>query len=126
MNITRRSIIFAASLMLAISSIVVGTSRVEASSRYFTVSGTVTKINAKERTLLVSDRTQNKFYLVSMPKGSTLKITWGRSMTMREPGFSDVNKKDRVEIRCYRNDSEHLARLDDGSSAIVLTAASAK
>jgi hypothetical protein len=125
-TITRRSISLAASIALALSSLVLAATKAEAGSKYFTVTGSVLKIDAKSRTLLVADRASERTYLVTVPRGATLKITWGRSMRMEEPGFADVNNKDRVEIRCYRPDPEHLAKLDDGRSAIKLTAASGK
>lgn len=125
-NITRRTISLVWAVALAISSLTLAAPGTEAASKYFTVSGKVIKINAKDRTLLVADRAKDQLYLVNLPQGSTLKITWGRYMRMAEPGFEDVGNKDRVEIRCFRADSEHLARLDDGRSAIQLTAASGK
>jgi hypothetical protein len=125
-NIARRSISLAAGVVLAISSLALAAPRAEAASRYFTIAGQVVKIDAKQRTLLIADRTKDRLYLVSLPEGSTLKITWGRYMRMSEPGFEDVGNKDRVEIRCFRTDPEHLARLDDGRQVIALTAASGK
>ncbi|MFY9608790.1 MAG: hypothetical protein WAU45_09280 [Blastocatellia bacterium] len=121
---TRRSISLAASIVLALSSLALAAPRAEAASKYYKVTGRVLKIDAKERTLLVADRTNDRLYLVRMPEGATLKITWGRYMRMAEPGFGDVFKKDRVEIRCFRPDAEHLAQLEDGRKAIKLTAAS--
>jgi hypothetical protein len=88
--------------------------------------GQVVKIDQKQRTLLVADRSNERLYLVSVPEGATFKITSGRYMRMSEPGFNDVFNKDRVEIRCYRQDPEHLAQLDDGRTAVTLTASSGK
>jgi hypothetical protein len=119
---THRSISLAASIVLALSSFALAAPRAEAAGKYYKVTGQVLKIDARQRTLLVADRTNGRFYVVSMPEGSTLKITWGRYMRMAEPGFGDVFKKDRVEIRCFISDSEHLAQFDDGSRAIKATA----
>jgi hypothetical protein len=112
--------------MLAVSSLSFVAPKAEAATKYSTVSGQVVKIDTKARTLLISDRSNERLYLVSMPEGSTLKITWGRYMRMAEPGFGDVYTKDRVEIRCFRTDSEHLAQVENGRTAIKLTAASSK
>ncbi len=79
------------------------------------------KIDKQERTLLVADQWTKKLYLVNVPEGATFKITFGQSMKMSQPGLSDTNKNDRVNLRCKHADKEHLAKLDDGSEAIVLT-----
>ena len=119
----RRPISLAASVVLAVASLALAAPSADAASKYFTVSGRVQKIDAKSRTLLIADRTNERLYLVTVPEGTNLKITWGRYMRMAEPGFEEVFNKDRVEIRCLRPDSEHLANLEDGSKAIKLTAA---
>lgn len=121
---TRRSTSLAASIVLALSSFAIAAPRAEAAGKYYKVTGQVLKIDAKERTLLVAGQTNERLYLVRMPEGAMLKITWGRYMRMAEPGFGDVFNKDRIEIRCFRPDAEHLAQLDDGRQAIKLTAAS--
>jgi hypothetical protein len=112
--------------MLAVSSLSFVAPKAEAATKFSTISGQVVKIDTKARTLLISDRSNERLYLVSMPEGSTLKITWGRYMRMVEPSFGDVYTKDRVEIRCFRTDPEHLAQLENGRKAIKLTAASSK
>jgi hypothetical protein len=114
----------AASIVLALSSFAIAAPRAEAASKYYKISGQVLKIDAKQRTLLVADRTNERLHLVRVPEGVTLKITRGRYMRMAEPSFGDVFNKDRVEIRCFRTDTEHLSQLDDGRKAIMLTAAS--
>lgn len=125
MNKTRRrSISLATSIVLVLSSFAIAAPRAEAAGKYYKVTGKVLKLDAKERTILVADRTTEQLYLVRMPEGSTLRITWGRFMRMAEPGFGDVFKNDRVEIRGFRPDSDHLAQLDDGRKAVKLTAAS--
>ena len=116
----------AASIMLAISSFALAATRAEAGNRYYTIIGKVLKTDARARTLLVTDRRNEGLYMVNVPEGTTLKITWGRYMRMAEPSFTDVYNNDRVEIRCFRPDPKHLAQLDDGRSAIQLTAASGK
>ena len=125
-SITRRSISLAATIALALSSFALAATRAEASSKYYTITGKVLKIDEKARTLLVADRLSERTYLVTVPKGVTLKITWGKSMRMSEPGFAEVGKYDRVEIRCLRPEHEQRATLDDGRSAITVTAASDK
>ena len=120
---TRRSMSLAASIVLALSSFAFAAPGAEAAGKYYTVTGQVLRIDADQRTLLVADTATERLYLVRMPERGALKITWGRYMRMAEPGIGDLFKKDRVEIRCFRPDAEHLARLDDGRSAIRLLAA---
>ena len=81
----------------------------------------VLKIDKQERTMLVSDQWTKKLYLVNVPEGAAFQITFGQNMKMSQPGFRDTNKNDRVRILCKRTDKEHLAKLADGSEAIVLT-----
>lgn len=126
MNTVRRSISVAASVVLAVASLALAAPRAEASGKYVSITGQVRGIDTKQRTLLVADRSTDKLYLVKVPEGTTLKITWGRYMNMAEPRFEEVFKQDRIEIRCHRSDSEHLAQLEDGRNAIKLTAASGK
>jgi len=121
-RITRNAISLVASIALALS-FAMAAPKAEAASKYFTAKGKVLKIDQKNRTLLVSDRENDKLYLVSMPEGSILKITWGRFSRMVQPGFTDVYKNDRVQIRCHRTDSEHLAQVD-GQTVVTLTASS--
>ena len=76
-----------------------------------------------ERTLLIADRASNQTYLIEVPEGAKFKIVFGRYMQVREPGFNDVSVRERIEIRCFRGDTEHLARLDESQSVIAVTAA---
>src|SRR5262245_15918927 len=76
-------------------------------SKYLIVTGKVLKSNAKDRTLLVEDKFARKLYLVNVPEGSVVRITFGRYMNMAEPGFEQVRTGERVQIRCTRN-TEHL------------------
>jgi hypothetical protein len=105
-----------------LGTVAIAASKAERSNKYFTVAGTVLKIDKNERTLLVADRATNQTYLIEVPEGATFKIVFGRYMQMREPGLNDVNVQERISIRCIRGDKEHLAYLDDGRSAIVVTA----
>ena len=117
-SITRHRIAFAASVMLAFCSLAFAAP----ASKYTTIYGRVLKIDRQERKLLVSDHWTKKLYLVSVPEGVTFKIAFGQNMKMSEPGFGDTNKNDRIVIRCKLADKEHLAKLADGSEALVLTA----
>jgi len=121
MKAIRRLGMIAAGFAL-LSTLAIAASKAERANKYFTIAGTVLQIDKTQRTLLVADRANQK-YLIEVPEGATFKIVFGRYSQMREPGLSDVNVRERIEIRCFRGDTEHLARLDDGSSAIVITAA---
>jgi hypothetical protein len=43
-------------------------------------------------------------------------------MQLNEPALEDVSARERVKIRCFRGDTEHLALLDDGQPVVVVTA----
>ena len=116
-NITRHRIAFAATIMLALGSLAFAAP----AGKHITIYGRVLKIDKQERTLLVADHWTKKLYLVKVAEGATFKITFGQNMKMNQPGFGDTNKNDRVRLRCKRADKDHLAKLDDGSEAIVLT-----
>jgi type 1 fimbria pilin len=118
-NITRRQLAFAATLMLALSSL----SFAAPAGKHITISGRVLKVDKAARTLLVSDQRTKRLYLVSVREGATFKVTFGQSMQMSQSEFRDANRNDRVRILCERYDKEHLSRLADGSEAIVLTVA---
>lgn len=120
-TITRLGSIVAAFTLL--STLALAGPKAERANKYFKVAGTVIQIDKKDRTLLVADRLSNTLYLIEVPETVTFKITFGRYMRMAEPGFGDVNTGERVEIRCTRGATEHLARLEDGRSVIVPTAA---
>ena len=106
-----------------LSTLAIAASKAERSNKYFTIAGTVLQIDKTQRTLLVADRASNQKYLIEVPEGATFKIVFGKYMQMRESGLSDVSVRERIEIRCFRGDTEHLAQLDDGGSAIAVTAA---
>ena len=111
----------AAAFML-LSMIVAAAPKGQRANKYFTIAGTVLEVDQKEHTLLVADRRSEKLYLIEIPDRTTFKITFGRYMRMAEPGFGDVNERERVEIRCFRGDQDHLARLDDGRTVIRMLA----
>jgi hypothetical protein len=112
-----------AAVFVMLGSLVLAAPKAQRANKYFTIAGTVLNVDQKEHTLLVADRRSEKLYLVEIPDGATFKITFGRYMRMAEPGFADVNVRERVEIRCIRGDRDHLAQLDDGREVVVLTAA---
>jgi hypothetical protein len=114
---------FAAAITLTVGTLALAAPKSERANKYFRVAGTVLRIDKHDRTLLVADRSSEKLYLIEVPDGATFKITFGRNMLMARPGFDDVIAKERVEIRCIREDTEHLARLEDGRSVIRLMAA---
>lgn len=88
-----------------------------------TVYGRVLKVDKKERTLLISDHRSKKLYLVTMPEGAQIQVFSGICRTCPSPTFDSVYKSDIVRVRCLRTDQDHLARLDDGGQAVMLTAA---
>jgi hypothetical protein len=93
------------------------------SKNEITVYGRVLKIDNKQQTLLISDHWSKKLYLVTMPEGARLKIFFGIYRAKDEPTFENVYKNDIVQVRCTRTAKDHLARLDDGTEALALTAA---
>ena len=122
-NIRRLGTFIVAFTMLG--TLALAASKSERAARYFTVSGTVLQINQHERTLLVADRASNQTYLIEVPEGATFKIVFGRYMQMREPALSNVSVHERIEIRCFRGDTEHLALVDKKLSANPVIAVTA-
>jgi len=122
-RITQRSVALTVTLMLALATLAMGAPKSERSKKYLTIEGRVLQVNREARTLLVSDHWSKKIYLVNVPKGETFRITFGLNMRTAEPQFKDVNRNDRVRMRCIRGEKEHLALLDDGREVVVLTAA---
>ena len=120
-TIARLGSIAAAFMLLGL--IVAAAPKGQRANKYFTIAGTVLEVDQKEHTLLVADRRSEKLYLIEIPDGATFKITFGNAMLMAKPGLANVNARERVEIRCFRGDRDHLARLDDGREVVVLTAA---
>jgi len=112
----------ATAITLTVGALALAAPRSQRANKYFTVAGNVLQINKHDRTLLVADRFSEKFYLIDVPEGAAFTIIYGRSKQMREPGLEDLSVRDRIEIRCLRSDSEHLA-LIDGRLVIKVTAA---
>lgn len=120
-RISQRTIALAVTLMLAFAALAMSAPKSERASKYLTVEGRVLQVDQKARTLLVADMWSDKLYLVSVPKGETFKITFGLYMSRAQSEIWQANKNDRVRMRCIRS-QEHLARLDDRRSVVVLTA----
>jgi hypothetical protein len=100
-----------------------GAAKTERAKSEITVFGRVLKVDSKERTLLISDHSSKKLYLVTMPEGARLQVFFGIYKACDSPTFEKVYKSDIVRVRCIRPDQEHLAGLDDGRQVVVLTAA---
>lgn len=100
-----------------------GAPKTERAKSEITVYGRVLKIDKKERTLLISDQSSKKLYLVTMPEWARLEIFFGICRSYDSPTFKNVYRSDIVRVRCIRTGQEHLARLDDGRQMVVLTAA---
>jgi hypothetical protein len=105
-----------------LSTLALAAPKAERADRYFKVAGKVIQIDRKDRTLLVTDSASNKLYLIKVPDRVTFKITFGKNMQLAEPGFNDVNVRERVEIRCLRDTTEHLSRLGSGRYVTTLSA----
>ena len=110
-------------IVLVAMGLAMGAPKTERAKSEFTVYGRVLKVDKKERTLLISDHSSKKLYLVTMPEGTRLKIFFGIAKSYDAPTFDNVYQTDVVRVRCIRPDQEHLARLDDGRQVAVLTAA---
>jgi len=119
-RIIQRSAALAVTLVLAFGTVAMSAPKSERASKYLTVEGRVLQINQKARTLLVSDMWSDKLYLVSVPKDTTIRITFGMYRG-DAADFQQVTRNSRVRMRCVRN-GEHLARLGDGREVVVLTA----
>ena len=123
MKAITRIVSIAAVIALSLTAVAQAAPKTERARKYFTVSGQVLQINEREHTFLVSDRSSAKLYLIKLSEGAAFKITFGRYMGTKAPGFDNVFIKERIEIRCKRNESERLAQLPDGRSAITAIAA---
>src|SRR6476620_1740144 len=86
----------ALSLVLTLASAAMGAPKHERTSKAFTISGRVLKVDQKARTLLVADSWSDKLYLVNVPKGETFQITFGLYAKVSEPELSQARKNDRV------------------------------
>lgn len=122
-RITRRSGAIAVTLVLALATLAMSATKSERFSKHITIEGRVLQVNPQARTLLVSDHWSKKLYLVNVPKGETFRITFGLYMNTSSPELRQVQRNDRVRMRCILPDKEHLSRLDDGNEVVVLTAA---
>ena len=111
-----------AGIALVMIGLAMGAPKTERAKTEINVYGRVLKIDEKERTLLISDHSTKKLYLVTMPEGARLKIFSGICRSYDQPTFDNVYQSDIVRVRCIPTDSEHLARLDDGRQVIALTA----
>jgi len=100
-----------------------GAPKTERAKSEITVYGRVLKVDTKARTLLISDHSSKKLYLVTMPEGTRFEVFFGIGRSYDSPTLENVQKSDIVRVRCIRPDQEHLARLDDGREVAVLTAA---
>ena len=119
-SITKRSVALAAMLTLALASVAMSSPKPERTGKRFTVEGRVLQLNKADRTLLVSDMWSKKLYLVKVPEGFSVHITFGIYAQNSAPEFWQVHRNDRVRLRCTRS-GEHLARLDDGSEATIVS-----
>jgi hypothetical protein len=117
---TKRSVALAAMLTLALASVAMSSSKLERTGKRFTVEGRVLQLNKADRTLLVSDMWSKKLYLVKVPEGYSVHITFGIYAQNAAPEFWQVHQNDRVRLRCIRS-GEHLARLNDGSEATLVS-----
>jgi hypothetical protein len=116
----RRSISLVGIALVTIG-LATGAPKPERAKTEINVYGRVLKIDKKERTLLISDHSSKKLYLVTMPEGARLKIFSGICRSYDQPAFNNVYKSDIVRVRCVPT-TEHLARLDDGRQVMALTA----
>jgi hypothetical protein len=121
-RIAKYTLSLAASLALLVGSVVMSAPEAMASSKYETLMGRVLKVDTKARTLLVRSSSKQLF-LVHMPEGSSARIFHGRDKLVDRPEFKNINRHDIIEVRYQHNGGERLAQLDDGSSAVAVTAA---
>lgn len=123
MNKTIQRSISLAGIALVTVGLAVAAPKTERAKSEITVYGRVLKIDKKERTLLISDHSSKKLYLVTMSEGARLHIFSGICRSYDYPTLDNVYQSDLVRVRCIRTHQEHLARLDDGRQAELLTAA---
>jgi len=109
-------------LTLSISAAAVASPSSASSGKSFMLYGKVLSVDLKAKTLTVADSYSDKIFLVKVPEGASIKITFGINSRYSEPQLRDVNRNDRVIARCKLTPREHLALLDDGRQAIVVTA----
>ena len=119
----QRSISMAAMLALVTIGLAMGAPKTERARNEITVYGRVLKIDKKQSTMLISDHSSKKLYLVKVPEGAQFKIFFGIYKSYEHPSLDNVFRNDLVRVRCIRTDEERLARLEDGQQAVALTAA---
>lgn len=122
-RLTRQSAALTLTLMLALATVAMSAPKSERSRKYITIEGRVLEVNPAARTMIVADAWSKTLYRVNVPKGESFRITFGMNMKTTEPGIDLVRRSDRVRVRCIRTEKEHLARLDDGRTVVVMTAA---
>ena len=120
-RITHFSAVLTVGLMLALAGASIGATKSGPAGKYLTVEGKVLAVNTQDRTMLVSDTRSNTLYLVSVPAGKSVRITFGMNMNSAEPQFRDVRRNDRVRLRCARI-QDRLAQLNDDPEVVTVTA----
>ena len=120
-RITHFSAVLTVGLMLALAGASIGATKSGPAGKYLTVEGKVLAVNTQDRTMLVSDTQSNTLYLVSVPAGKSVRITFGMNMHSAEPQFRDVHQNDRVRLRCARI-QDRLAQLNDDPEVVTVTA----
>ena len=120
-RITHFSAVLTVGLMLALAGASIGATKSGPAGKYLTVEGKVLAVNTQDRTMLVSDMWSNTRYLVSVPAGKSVRITFGLNMHSAEPQFRDVHQNDRVRLRCARI-QDRLAQLNDDHRVVTVTA----
>jgi hypothetical protein len=116
-----RSTILAVVFALAISSIALAMPPAEKGRKNFMIYGRVLKIDQEARTLMVADKHSEKLYLVAVPEGMSVRITFGASAGLSSAEFKDVQKNNRIVARVAHRGSDHLARAEDGRQLIAVT-----
>ena len=119
----QRSISIAAMFAVVTLGLAMGAPKTDRARSEITVYGRVLKVDKKQHTMLISDHSSKKLYLVTVPEGAQFKIVFGIYKCYEYPSLDNVYRTDLVRVRCIRTDDERLARLDDGQQAVVLTAA---
>lgn len=120
-RITHFSVVVTVGLMLALVGTSTGAAKSGRAGKYLTVEGKVLAVNAHDRTMLVSDTRSNTLYLVSVPAGKSVRITFGMNMQGAEPEFREVHRNDRVRLRCARM-QDRLAQLNYDREVVTVTA----
>ena len=120
-RITHFSAVLTVGLMLALAGTSIGATKSGPAGKYLTVEGKVLAVNTQDRTMLVSDTRSNTLYLVSVPAGKSVRITFGMNMHSAEPQFGEVRRHDRVRLRCARI-QDRLAQLNDDPEVVTVTA----